>query len=129
VEAKLAVPVVVGTRPEAIKLVPIILALRESRSFHPVVVSTGQHHQMVDEVFDLAGITTDIQLWSGGLRARLNERVATVMRRFEDFCVEMYGVHDGAEPPADEIRTCASRSSTSRPASARARTCRRSRRR
>jgi UDP-N-acetylglucosamine 2-epimerase (non-hydrolysing) len=105
VEAKLAVPVVVGTRPEAIKLVPIILALRESRLYHPVVVSTGQHHDMVDEVFDLAGITTDVDLWSGGLRARLNERVATVMQRFEDFCVAMYGEHDGGEPPADDIRS------------------------
>ena len=40
---------------------------------------------MVDEVFGLAGITADVQLWVGGARARLNERVATVMRRFEDF--------------------------------------------
>ena len=52
----LAVPVVVGTRPEAIKLVPIILALRDSECFHPVVVSTGQHHKMVAEIFELAGI-------------------------------------------------------------------------
>ena len=49
---KLSVPVVVGTRPEAIKLVPIILALRDSECFHPVVVSTGQHHQMVAEIFE-----------------------------------------------------------------------------
>jgi UDP-N-acetylglucosamine 2-epimerase (non-hydrolysing) len=100
---KVAVPVVVGTRPEAIKLVPIILALRESLSFQPVVVSTGQHHRMVDEVFDLAGITTDVNLWSGGLRARLNERIATVMRRFEDFCVETYGDRDGQVAPTAEV--------------------------
>jgi UDP-N-acetylglucosamine 2-epimerase (non-hydrolysing) len=100
---KVTVPIVVGTRPEAIKLVPIILALRESRSFHPIVVSTGQHHKMVDEVFGLAGITTDVQLWSGGLRARLNDRVATVMRRFEDFAVEMYGEHDGQVAPPSEV--------------------------
>jgi UDP-N-acetylglucosamine 2-epimerase (non-hydrolysing) len=100
---KVTVPIVVGTRPEAIKLVPIILALRDSRSFQPVVVSTGQHHRMVDEVFGLAGISTDVQLWSGGLRSRLNERVATVMRRFEDYCVEMYGEHDGQVAPATEI--------------------------
>src|SRR3954451_7557225 len=100
---KVTTPIVVGTRPEAIKLVPIVLALRESRSFQPVIVSTGQHHRMVDEVFGLAGITTDVQLWSGGLRARLNERVATVMRRFEDFAVEMYGEHNGQVAPAREV--------------------------
>ena len=38
--------VVVGTRPEAIKLVPMILALKESEYFIPQVVSTGQHQDM-----------------------------------------------------------------------------------
>jgi UDP-N-acetylglucosamine 2-epimerase (non-hydrolysing) len=88
--AKLAVPVVVGTRPEAIKLVPLILALRESRSFHPIVVSTGQHHRMVQEVFGHAGIATDVELWVGAGRAPLNERVPEVMRRFDDFCREWF---------------------------------------
>ena len=95
---KLAVPVVVGTRPEAIKLVPLILALRTSGCFHPIVVSTGQHHQMVDEIFALADIAPDVELWIGGAHAQLNERVATVMRRFEDFCLEWFGA-EGKEPP------------------------------
>ena len=65
--------VVVGTRPEAIKLVPIILALRDSESFKPVVVTTGQHDLMVREVFKLAGIWADVTLWVGS-RARGAER-------------------------------------------------------
>jgi UDP-N-acetylglucosamine 2-epimerase (non-hydrolysing) len=89
-EPKLTVPVVVGTRPEAIKLVPLILALRDSESFDPMVVSTGQHHKMVEEIFELAEIETDIDLWVGDARAQLNERVASVMRRFEDFCRERF---------------------------------------
>ena len=52
---KANVLVVVGTRPEAIKLLPIILALQESESFKPVVVTTGQHDLMVREVFKMAG--------------------------------------------------------------------------
>ena len=40
-DGRLKVPVVVGTRPEAIKLVPMILALRASDAYEPVVVSTG----------------------------------------------------------------------------------------
>ena len=55
-EQKVTVLIVVGTRPEAIKLVPMILALNESEAFNPLVVSTGQHHRMVEEVFALAGI-------------------------------------------------------------------------
>jgi UDP-N-acetylglucosamine 2-epimerase (non-hydrolysing) len=86
----LAVPVVVGTRPEAIKVAPVILALRESECLHPIVVSTGQHHRMVREIFDLAGITTDVELWAGDARSRLNDRVAAVMGRFEDFSREWF---------------------------------------
>ena len=88
---RLVVPVVVGTRPEAIKLVPIILAMRASESLQPIVVSTGQHHRMVKEIFELAGITTDVTLWAGG-RRELNERVSSVMRRFEDFVIEWFGI-------------------------------------
>jgi UDP-N-acetylglucosamine 2-epimerase (non-hydrolysing) len=88
---RLAVPIVVGTRPEAIKLVPIILELRESEIYQPIVISTGQHHRMVQEIFELAGITTDVTLWAG-TRRELNERVSSVMRRFEDFCVEWFGI-------------------------------------
>jgi UDP-N-acetylglucosamine 2-epimerase (non-hydrolysing) len=89
--SRLAVPIVVGTRPEAIKLVPIILAMRESDSYQPIVISTGQHHRMVQEIFELAGITTDVTLWAGG-RRELNERVSSVMKRFEDFVVEWFGI-------------------------------------
>ena len=91
---QLVVPIVVGTRPEAIKLVPIILALRESEFYRPIVISTGQHHRMVHEIFGLAGITADVTLWAG-TRRELNERVTSVMRRFEDFYVEWFGVPNG----------------------------------
>jgi UDP-N-acetylglucosamine 2-epimerase (non-hydrolysing) len=100
---KLTVPVVVGTRPEAIKLVPIILALRDSESFHPIVVSTGQHHKMVEEIFELAEIKTDVELWVGDARAQLNERVASVMRRFEDFCREWFGAEGKAIATSEEV--------------------------
>ena len=86
------VPIVVGTRPEAIKLVPIILALRESELYEPIVVSTGQHNRLVEYIFELAEIKPDVTLWAGSRRANLNERVASVMQRFEDFCVERFDI-------------------------------------
>ncbi len=101
--AKLAVPVVVGTRPEAIKLVPIILALRQSRCFHPVIVSTGQHHRMVAEIFELAGIETDVELWVGSGRAPLNERVRAVLGRFDDFCREWFGTDGNSTASAPDV--------------------------
>lgn len=55
------VAVLFGTRPEAIKLAPVILALRERRVPH-AVVTTGQHGKMVSEILDLFGIVADIDL-------------------------------------------------------------------
>lgn len=94
---RVLIPVVVGTRPEAIKLVPVITALRDSKLLQPIVVSTGQHHHMVEEIFEQAGIGTHVHLWAGTERAALTERVTTVMSRFNDFCVEWFGPHPGDE--------------------------------
>jgi UDP-N-acetylglucosamine 2-epimerase (non-hydrolysing) len=94
---KVLIPVVVGTRPEAIKLVPVIVALRDSEHFQPVVVSTGQHHHMVEEIFEQAGVATHVHLWAGTERASLTERVTTVMRRFNDFVLEWFGPRPAEE--------------------------------
>ena len=54
---------VMGTRPEAIKLAPVLRALRaRPADFVPVVCSTGQHREMLDQVFELFGITPDVDL-------------------------------------------------------------------
>lgn len=100
-EPRVVVPIVVGTRPEAIKLVPIILAMRESANLHPVVISTGQHHALVQEIFGLAGIRTDVELWTGPRRG-LNDKVTTVMQRFEDFVVEAFDIVPGGDPCSTE---------------------------
>ena len=54
--------VVVGTRPEAIKLAPVILGLRDATDLEPVVVVTGQHREILDEVLDLFRIVPDHDL-------------------------------------------------------------------
>ncbi|HEY4779379.1 MAG TPA: UDP-N-acetylglucosamine 2-epimerase, partial [Solirubrobacterales bacterium] len=100
---KLVVPIVVGTRPEAIKLVPIIMALRQSEYYEPIVISTGQHNRMVEYIFELAEIKPDVTLWSGSRRSNLNERVASVMQRFEDFCVERFDLDPDAVPTAEDV--------------------------
>lgn len=61
--SKLKTMVVFGTRPEAIKMAPLIAKLRnEADFFMPVVVVTGQHRQMLDQVLKLFGITPDYDL-------------------------------------------------------------------
>ncbi|MET4135495.1 UDP-N-acetylglucosamine 2-epimerase (non-hydrolyzing) [Pseudarthrobacter sp. PvP090] len=51
-----------GTRPEAIKMAPIVSALQESPHFRCVVTVTGQHREMLDQVNDLFGIVPDHDL-------------------------------------------------------------------
>ena len=56
------VTVVLGTRPEAIKLAPVILAFREAPDLRLRVVLTGQHREMVAQVMDLFGLQADEDL-------------------------------------------------------------------
>ncbi|YCH07771.1 non-hydrolyzing UDP-N-acetylglucosamine 2-epimerase [Arthrobacter sp. alpha11c] len=51
-----------GTRPEAIKMAPIVTALQQSTDFDCVVTVTGQHREMLDQVNELFGIIPDHDL-------------------------------------------------------------------
>lgn len=51
-----------GTRPEAIKMAPLIHALHRSTSVEPVVCVTAQHREMLDSVLNLFDITPDRDL-------------------------------------------------------------------
>jgi UDP-N-acetylglucosamine 2-epimerase (non-hydrolysing) len=53
---------VYGTRPEAIKMAPVVRELAASPLFRPVVAVTGQHRRMLDQVNDLFGIVPDFDL-------------------------------------------------------------------
>ncbi len=54
--------IVYGTRPEAIKMAPLIHALASSRHCTPIVAVTGQHREMLDQVNRLFGIQPDHDL-------------------------------------------------------------------
>jgi UDP-N-acetylglucosamine 2-epimerase (non-hydrolysing) len=54
--------VVFGTRPEAIKLFPVIAALRAEPSLEVRVCVTAQHRDMLDQVLSLADIVPDIDI-------------------------------------------------------------------
>src|SRR5439155_17449546 len=71
------VAVIFGTRPEAIKLAPVVLALRDHAAFTCRVCVTAQHRQMLDQVLEVFGIRPDEDLdlmqpnqTLGGLTAR-----------------------------------------------------------
>jgi UDP-N-acetylglucosamine 2-epimerase len=53
---------VYGTRPEAIKMAPVIHALRRSSAFEVTVCTTGQHREMLAQVQELLGLAPDLDL-------------------------------------------------------------------
>ena len=53
---------VFGTRPEAIKMCPLVNELKKRRSLQTVVCVTGQHRQMLDQVLETFGVVPDYDL-------------------------------------------------------------------
>lgn len=59
---KLKVVTVFGTRPEAIKMAPLVKELEKHDEIHSIVCVTAQHRQMLDQVLEMFGITPDYDL-------------------------------------------------------------------
>lgn len=76
------VDVFMGTRPEAIKLAPVVAALKQSKQIRCRVVATGQHREMFQQVAAELGFTADADLDAmqpdqtlAGLTSRLMQKV------------------------------------------------------
>ncbi|WP_454668458.1 non-hydrolyzing UDP-N-acetylglucosamine 2-epimerase [Achromobacter kerstersii] len=87
-----------GTRPEAIKMAPLVTALQQEPQIQSVVCVTGQHREMLDQVlalFDLrAQHDLDIMVPNqtlNGLYARLISRVDSVLEAEQPDCVLVHG--------------------------------------
>jgi UDP-N-acetylglucosamine 2-epimerase (non-hydrolysing) len=59
---KKKIAVIFGTRPDTIKLAPIILELRKHPHFRVINIATAQHRQMLDQVLHVFGIKPDFDL-------------------------------------------------------------------
>lgn len=56
------VMLVFGTRPEAIKMCPLVNELKSRDNFETIVCVTGQHRQMLDQVLEVFGVVPDYDL-------------------------------------------------------------------
>ncbi|WP_282701952.1 UDP-N-acetylglucosamine 2-epimerase (non-hydrolyzing) [Streptomyces sp. CC219B] len=78
-----AVPVramlVLGTRPEAIKLAPVARAMAAVSQFEPVVVTTGQHREMLHQMLGLLGVDARISLDVMRSRQQLSDLTARLV--------------------------------------------------
>lgn len=59
---KQKISIIFGTRPEAIKLCPVVLALKANPAFECKVCVTGQHREMLQQVLDVFGVVPDEDL-------------------------------------------------------------------
>ncbi len=90
---------VFGTRPEAIKMAPVVQACRErDAEIDPIVCVTGQHREMLAQVTDYFGIRHDLDLdvmqanqTLASLTARCIERIDGVLEQVQPNCVVAQG--------------------------------------
>lgn len=70
---------VFGTRPEAIKMAPLVKAIEKDERFCSITVVTGQHREMLDQVLDIFGITPDYDLNIMGVNQTLSQITTRVI--------------------------------------------------
>lgn len=80
---KKRIMVVFGTRPEAIKMAPLVNALKESKHLEPVVVVTAQHREMLDQVLNTFNITPDYDLNVMRAEQTLSHITSQVLKEME----------------------------------------------
>ncbi|MHC4525264.1 MAG: non-hydrolyzing UDP-N-acetylglucosamine 2-epimerase, partial [Planctomycetota bacterium] len=56
------ISIIIGTRPEAIKMAPVYLGLKDDRRFDVKLIVTAQHRELLDQVLDVFQINADIDL-------------------------------------------------------------------
>ncbi len=87
-----------GTRPEAIKMAPVVAALRRRKLFRVVIALSAQHRGMLDQVLALFRLSSDVDLdvMKPGqsltdVTVRVVERMAPVLKRVQPDLVLVHG--------------------------------------
>lgn len=73
------VVVMVGTRPEVIKMAPVQFALERSKQLRPMLVSTGQHREMLDQSLAVFGLRPELDFGLMTAGAGLSALAAAVL--------------------------------------------------
>ena len=87
---KIKVMVVFGTRPEAIKMAPLVLELqKQSETIETITVVTAQHRQMLDQVLETFRIQPDYDLDIMGKKQSLLDITAKILEKFDPVVKEV----------------------------------------
>ena len=86
---KRKISIIFGTRPEAIKLIPVILKLKEVNSFDVNICVTAQHREMLDQVLEIFSIVpdTDLDLMKSNqtLSSLTSTIISSIDRYFDEY--------------------------------------------
>ena len=77
-----------GTRPEAIKMAPLVLALQQDSELQPVVVVTAQHREMLDAVLSHFNISPDYDLDIMKAKQSLTDITSRILTRIDEVIKE-----------------------------------------
>jgi UDP-N-acetylglucosamine 2-epimerase (non-hydrolysing) len=83
------IAVFIGTRPEAIKMAPVVAALRDAAGLEPHVVNTGQHRELIQQVIELFGIQVDRDLAVMEPNQALAPLMARLLERIDSAVAEL----------------------------------------
>lgn len=83
------VVIFIGTRPEAIKMAPVIRSLAQNPSFNPVVISTGQHREMLDQVIKIFEISVNYELEVMEPDQSLASLSAVLMKKIDEVLINV----------------------------------------
>ena len=78
-----------GTRPEAIKLFPVIHALKREPEFNVTVCVTAQHREILDQVLQVAQIEPDVDLGIMRPNQTLPEMTSRILTSFDDVLTDV----------------------------------------
>jgi UDP-N-acetylglucosamine 2-epimerase (non-hydrolysing) len=78
-----------GTRPEAIKLFPVIHALKNETDFNVTVCVTAQHREMLDQVLQVAQIKPDVDLDIMRANQTLPQITSRILQSFDDVLADV----------------------------------------
>jgi UDP-N-acetylglucosamine 2-epimerase (non-hydrolysing) len=81
--------IIFGTRPEAIKLAPVISELKKVKDYKVILGSTGQHHQMLNQVLDLFKLKVDFDLHLMKPNQSLFDITSNSLKNFEHILLKI----------------------------------------
>lgn len=83
------VMLVFGTRPEAIKMCPLVNELKTRKNLKTIVCVTGQHRQMLDQVLETFSVTPDYDLSVMKEKQTLFDITTNILERIKEILLEV----------------------------------------